>query len=89
MCIRDRVFSIAGIALLWCAQNIHRSYLVFLGVVLFYVGHALIHVVEILVGLLPPSHWWIDFPLVFLPAMVLLAVAPALFRLNQQTELTS
>lgn len=68
------VYLIAGLALLWCANDLPKSLDVYTGVLLFYVGHALIHVVEILIGLLPPTHWWIDFPLVFVPAMVLIAL---------------
>ena len=76
------VFIIVGLALLWCTSNLSTSLVVYIGVVLFYVGHALIHIVEILLGLLPPSHWWIDFPLVFVPAMLLLALLPAISKLN-------
>jgi len=81
------VYSLAGIALLWCAQNLYSAWFVYLGVLIFYVGHALIHVVEILLGLLPPNHWWIDFPLVFLPAMVLMGVTPYLLKMQPKKEL--
>lgn len=37
----------------------------------FMVVHALGHVIEILIGLLPASHWWIDFPLVLFPGLML------------------
>jgi len=77
------VFIIAGLALLWCTSNLSKSLVVYIGVVLFYVGHALIHIVEILLGLLPPSHWWIDFPLVFVPAMLLLALLPVISKLRK------
>ena len=76
------VYLIAGLALLWCANNLSKSLGVYIGVVLFYVGHALIHVVEILLGLLPPSHWWIDFPLVFVPAILLFALLPSISKLS-------
>jgi len=72
------VYLIAGLALLWCANNMERSLRVYLGVMLFFAGHASIHIVEIILGLLPPSHWWIDFPLVFVPAMVLIALLPSI-----------
>jgi hypothetical protein len=36
----------------------------------FFVGHALIHVVDIISGYLPPSHWLIDAPSVFVPAIL-------------------
>jgi hypothetical protein len=41
----------------------------------FMVVHALGHITEILIGLLPKSHWWIDFPLVMFPGIVLGALA--------------
>lgn len=78
------VYLIAGLAFLWCANDLYKSLNVYIGVLLFYVGHALIHVVEILLGLLPPSHWWIDFPLVFVPAMLLIALLPSMMRLAKQ-----
>lgn len=78
------VYLIAGLALLWCTNNLQKSLGVYTGVLLFYVGHALIHVVEILLGLLPPSHWWIDFPLVFVPAMTLIALLFPIIRLGKQ-----
>lgn len=78
------VYLIAGFALLWCANNLNKCLKVFLGVLLFYVGHALIHVIEILLGLLPPSHWWIDFPLVFVPAMALIALFFPISKLKNQ-----
>lgn len=78
------VYVIAGLALLWCTNNLHKSLGVYIGVLLFYVGHALIHIVEILLGLLPPSHWWIDFPLVFVPAMTLIALLFPIIRLEER-----
>lgn len=68
-------YAVAGLGLLWCARAGRPAYPVFLGVTLFFVGHALGHVAEILAGQLPPSHWWIDLPLVFLPAALLAAAA--------------
>jgi len=70
------VYTIAGLAALYCARNISNCWYVHLGLTLFTVGHALIHVVEILLGLLPPSHWLIDLPLLFVPAVLILALTP-------------
>ena len=71
--IRDvaLAYLILGIGLYWCASNIHQCRPVFIGIALFTAGHAGNHVVEILLGQLPPSHWWIDVPLVFLPGILL------------------
>ena len=38
---------------------------------MFYVLHALVHVTDTLAGRLPPSHWAIDAPGVYVPALLL------------------
>ena len=38
-------------------------------------GHALLHAWDILAGRLPAHHWTIDFPGVFLPALLLLVMS--------------
>jgi hypothetical protein len=40
----------------------------------FYVLHALVHVADTAAGRLPASHWWIDLPGVYVPALVMLGV---------------
>ncbi len=71
--IRDVGFAyiVFGFALNWCAMQLENRRAVFLMVSFFMAAHALGHVIEILVGLLPTSHWWIDFPLVILPGLIL------------------
>lgn len=64
-------YAVCGAGLLWCARNLGAARPVFIGVTLFFVGHALGHVAEILAGMLPPRHWWVDLPLVFAPALAL------------------
>jgi len=75
--IRDVGFAyiVFGFALSWCALHLQNRRPVFLMVSFFMVAHALGHLFEILLGLLPASHWWIDFPLVFLPGLVFGALA--------------
>jgi hypothetical protein len=68
------VFLIAALAAFWCARQPSPRNPAHVGLTLFYSGHALVHVAEILAGRLPPSHWWIDAPLVFLPAVLLIAI---------------
>ena len=70
--IRDvgLAYGVVGAALVWCARHLARARVVFLGAALFLVGHAISHGVEILIGQLPATHWLIDAPLVFLPALV-------------------
>ena len=41
---------------------------------MFYVLHALVHVTDTLAGRLPASHWSIDAPGVYVPALLLLGV---------------
>ena len=71
--IRDIGFAyiVFGFALNWCAFQLASRRPVFLMVSFFMVAHALGHAVEILIGLLPTSHWWIDFPLVLFPGLFL------------------
>ena len=75
--IRDVGFAyiVFGFALYWCALRLESRRAVFLMVAFFMAAHALGHAVEILTGLLPASHWWIDFPLVFFPGLVLAILA--------------
>ena len=47
---------------------------------LFYWLHALVHVTDTLAGRLPASHWAIDFPGVYLPAILLVVVVVLIAR---------
>ena len=46
----------------------------------FYVLHALVHVTDTLGGRLPASHWMIDFPGVYGPALLLVALTAVAAR---------
>ena len=46
----------------------------------FYVLHALVHITDTLGGRLPASHWLIDFPGVYGPALLLVALTAAAAR---------
>lgn len=75
------VYAICGYGFIWCARHPSIARPVFLGITLFFVGHALGHVFEILLGALPSDHWLIDLPLVFAPALLLCWLAmPARWR---------
>jgi len=68
------VFCVVGAGAIWCARHLASCLPVHWGITGFYAGHALVHVVEISSGWLPHSHWWIDAPLVFLPAVLLIVI---------------
>ena len=70
------VFAVCALGFIWCAVNLARCLPVHLGITLFFVGHALVHLADLVAGRLPPHHWWMDVPLVFAPAtgLVLLAL---------------
>jgi hypothetical protein len=69
------VYLTVAIGFAWCALRPDRSLPVHLGITIFLTGHALIHLFEILTGQLPASHWLIDTPLVFLPAVIMIVLA--------------
>ena len=72
--IRDLgvVFVLIGAGFFWCAARLHQSKPVLLVITLFFVGHAILHVLDLLESRLPHSHWRIDAPAVFLPALTLI-----------------
>ena len=86
--IRDLgvVYAIVGFGLLWSSVNLARCQIVHIGVTMFLLGHALEHVLEILMGDLPHSHWYIDAGGVFVPAALftVLALPPVWARVNPQ-----
>ena len=83
------VYLVVALAFAWSARHVDRSRPVHLGLMVFFVGHALIHLVDIASGSLPRSHWLIDAPGVFIPAliMILLAVPSVRRRLGARAEI--
>lgn len=75
--IRDVGFAylVFGAALNWSAFDLRNRRPILLLATAFMVLHALGHSVEILIGLLPASHWWIDFPLVLMPGLIFAGLA--------------
>lgn len=69
------VYALSGGGLLWAALNLARAYPVVIMVTLFYLGHAVLHVFDIVMGHLPADHWLIDFSGVFFPAIVLCVIS--------------
>lgn len=64
-------YLVAAFGFIWCEVNLKESRPVHLGLTAFFGGHALLHLADILAERLPFSHWLIDSPLVFAPAVVL------------------
>jgi hypothetical protein len=69
------VYVIAGLGFGWSALNLSKCRDVHIGLTIFFFGHALMHVVDILLGRLPVSHWLIDIPLVFGPGLIMLLLS--------------
>jgi len=59
------------VALCVAAPAARRHPAVLRATALFYGLHALVHVADLCGGRLAPAHWAVDFPGVFLPAIVL------------------
>ena len=73
------------LAFAWAAfEPQWRIPLVVMGTV-FLAGHALLHLVDTLRGELDADHWGLDFPGVYLPALVLVPIAVWLLR-RSETE---
>jgi hypothetical protein len=80
--VRDigSAFAVMGAALLVAAARPALRVPMLAAVSLFYVLHALVHVTDTIAGRLPPSHWAIDMPGVYVPAVLMLAVTWAASR---------
>ena len=80
--VRDvgAAFLTIGVAMLVAARRPAARRGVLLASTLFLGLHAAVHVADILTGRLGPSHWWIDLPGVFVPALLLAALSLPRFR---------
>jgi hypothetical protein len=75
-------FLVVALAFGWSARNLSRSYPIHVGLTIFLTGHALTHVLDIATGHLPATHWLIDLPGVFLPALLMIFLAIPSVRLR-------
>jgi hypothetical protein len=75
--VRDvgAAFATIGVAFLAAAPNARRRRGVLLGAALFYTLHSVVHVADLVTGRLHANHWGMDFPLVFLPTILLILLA--------------
>ncbi len=85
--VRDigSAFVVMGTGLLAAAFRPARRLPLVLLTSLFYWLHALVHVTDTLAGRLPPSHWWIDSPGVYVPAIALAGISLWLARARRGT----
>jgi hypothetical protein len=75
--IRDLgiVYLIVALTFVWVSRNVRSARVPHFALTLFFVGHALLHLVDIVSGGLPPNHWLIDLPGVFLPGLLMAVLA--------------
>ena len=73
-------YLLCGVGALWCAANINQARYVHIGVTAFISLHALLHIIETLTGHFPADHWYLDFPLVIFPAILLIAITPVVWN---------
>lgn len=80
--VRDigSAFGVMGAALLVAAARPALRVPALAGVSLFYALHALVHVTDTLAGRLPPSHWAIDAPGVYVPTLLMIVATWAAQR---------
>src|SRR5262249_53377698 len=80
--VRDigRAFAVMGAALLLAAVRPALRVPMLAAVSLFYVLHALVHVTDTIAGRLPASHWVIDLPGVYVPALIVIGLTVRLAR---------
>jgi hypothetical protein len=67
-------FAVQGLALGVAAFRTEWRVAACAAVALFYVLHALVHVLDTVRGLVGPEHWAIDLPGVYVPALVMVLV---------------
>lgn len=69
-----------GVALAWAAFVPAARGLAVGATTVFYGLHALGHVYDTASGRVGPEHWWIDFPAIYLPVLLLVPLWIALAR---------
>ncbi len=74
--VRDigSIFFLMGGALIYAAARPRARLPVVVGVAGFHVLHAVVHVFDTVRGAVGPEHWAIDFPGVYLPALLLVGL---------------
>lgn len=84
--VRDigAAFTTIGVAFCVAAQRPAYRRAALAGATGFFVLHAVVHVTDMLSGRLHHDHWLIDFPGVFLPAIILLVLCLPIWWKRQE-----
>jgi hypothetical protein len=74
--IRDLglVFVMIAGGFFWAASKLSQSRPILFVITFFFAGHAILHLLDLLTSRLPHSHWTLDTPAVFLPAVLLICL---------------
>ena len=64
-----------GVALVWAARSPRVRFPLLAASAVFYVAHSLLHVYDTARGHVDASHWLLDFPVIHLPAILLVVAA--------------
>ena len=74
------IYLLMGAALVWAAFRPALRSAACVGAAGFCLLHAAVHVLDTMRGLVGAEHWWIDFPGVYAPALILTAIGFAVAR---------
>ncbi len=79
-------FLTTGITLIWAALREHYRYPLAVVATIFLVAHAVLHAYDTLRGYLDHTHWGLDLPGVYLPAILMILACVAV-KPKQTVEL--
>jgi len=68
------VFFTFAVAVFWAAKNSQFQFPLVAITTLFLIGHAIVHIIDLITGSVPFYHFWLDLPTVFLPALAYLII---------------
>lgn len=80
--IRDigLAYFLSGVGFVWAAFHLDQARILHIGQTIFITGHAGLHLLDIVSGRLPHTHWWVDAPGVLVPGLLMLILcAPSVW----------